>query len=95
MIREKFGELIELIFQEVRSYYGKNLTSFVVFGSCGRGILGPNSDIDMLIVLRNAPRGRFKRMKEFYENIEKRIEPYIEKLRDYEINTFLRYTLTP
>lgn len=89
MIREKFDEIIDLIFKEVRCYYGENLTSFIIFGSCGRGTPSPSSDIDILIVLKNAPRGRIKRIREFYENIEKRIEPYIEKLRDYEINTFL------
>lgn len=89
MIREKFDELIDLIFKEVRCYYRENLISFVIFGSCGRGTPCPSSDVDILIVLKDAPCGRLKRVKEFYENIEKRIEPYIEKLRNYEINTFL------
>lgn len=89
MIREKFEHLISLLFQETKNYYGENLTSFVIFGSCGRGTPNPNSDIDILIILRNAPRGRIKRVEEFYNNIEKKIEPYIEELRKYGIDTFL------
>jgi len=89
VIREEFKEIIQLIFQEVNAYYGEILTSFVVFGSCRRGTPNPDSDIDILIVLKNAALGRIKRMKEFYDNVEKKIEPYLEKLREYGINTFL------
>ncbi|MBC7320037.1 nucleotidyltransferase domain-containing protein [bacterium] len=59
-----------------------------MFGSCGRGTPNPSSDIDILII-KDAPSGRIKRAKEFYENIEKKIEPHIEELRSYGINTFL------
>lgn len=89
MIREKFEQIISLLFQETKKYYGENLISFVIFGSCGRGTPNPNSDIDILIVLGNAPRGRIKRIEEFYNNIEKKIEPYLEELREYGINTYL------
>lgn len=89
MIREKFDKLIDLIFQEVKDYYGERLTSFVVFGSCERGTPNPNSDVDILIILKDAPCGRIRRIQEFYENIEKKVEFYIEEIRDYNINTFI------
>lgn len=49
MIREKFGELINLIFEKTKSFYKENLVSFVVFGSCGKGTPTNESDIDLLI----------------------------------------------
>ncbi|MBC7194282.1 MAG: nucleotidyltransferase domain-containing protein [Caldisericia bacterium] len=49
MIREKFDELIYLIFEKTKSFYKENLISFVVFGSCGKGTPTNESDIDLLI----------------------------------------------
>lgn len=89
MIREEFDKLIQTVFRLAKGYYGENLISFVVFGSCGRGTPNPESDIDILIILKEAPSSRLRRIEEFYENIEKEIEPYLKKLREYGINTYL------
>ncbi|PMQ01426.1 MAG: hypothetical protein CBR30_06265 [Dictyoglomus sp. NZ13-RE01] len=89
MIREKFNELIELIYKKTKEYYKENLTSFVVFGSCSRNLPTPESDIDLLIILKKAPTGRIKRVEEFYLNIEKPLENYINDLRKYGINTYI------
>jgi len=39
----------------------KILVSFVVFGSCGRGTPNPESDIDILIILKEAPSSRLRK----------------------------------
>lgn len=89
MIREKFNEIIELFFYKTKEYYKENLVSFVIFGSCGRETPNPESDIDILIILENAPTGRIKRNQEFYENVEKNLEDKIKSYKNYGINTFI------
>lgn len=46
-------------------FYGDRLVSLAVFGSVGRGTPRPDSDIDLLIVAENLPRGRISRVREF------------------------------
>ncbi len=48
----------------IECYQGR-LLSLAVFGSVGRGTPRPDSDIDLLIVARDLPRGRMNRMGEF------------------------------
>jgi hypothetical protein len=45
--------------------YGERLISLAVFGSVGRGTPRPDSDIDLLLVIKNLPVGRIARVKEF------------------------------
>ncbi len=45
--------------------YGERLVSLVVFGSVGRGTPRPDSDIDLLLVIRDLPAGRIARVREF------------------------------
>lgn len=48
---------------------GDRLVSVVLFGSVARGDAGPLSDIDLLIVARDLPRGQFAR-KRLLENAD-------------------------
>jgi hypothetical protein len=48
-----------------RCVYGDRLGSLAVFGSVGRGTARPDSDIDLLLVARDLPRGRMARNREF------------------------------
>lgn len=89
MLKEKFDEIIKLIFEKSKEYYKDNLVSFVIYGSCGRGKPTNESDIDLLIILEKAPDGRLKRNLEFYENIEKELENEIKKLKNYGIDTYI------
>ena len=45
--------------------YGERLISLAVFGSVGRGTPRPDSDIDLLLVIKDLPVGRIARVKEF------------------------------
>lgn len=44
-----------------RQVLGENLTSVVLFGSVARGQVRPDSDIDLLLIARQLPRGAFRR----------------------------------
>ena len=48
-----------------RQHYEARLISLVVFGSVGRGTARPDSDIDLLLVVKDLPDGRIARVKEF------------------------------
>ncbi|NLI56594.1 nucleotidyltransferase domain-containing protein [bacterium] len=89
MIRDKFNELINIIFEKTKDFYKDNLISFIVFGSCGRDTPTNESDIDILIILNEINFNRMKRMKIFYENVEKKIENEIKNYEKYNINTYI------
>ena len=48
-----------------KEWYGERLISLAVFGSVGRGTPLPDSDIDLLLVIKDLPIGRMARVKEF------------------------------
>lgn len=48
-----------------KEYYGERLISLAVFGSVGRGTPRPDSDIDLLLIVKDLPVGRIARVKEF------------------------------
>lgn len=48
-----------------KEHYGERLIALAVFGSVGRGTPRPDSDIDLLLVIRDLPIGRIARVKEF------------------------------
>jgi predicted nucleotidyltransferase len=84
-MKKEYRELIKKIFKEVKKYYGKNLVSFVIFGSVAKETTSPYSDIDLLIISKNLADGRAKRVLEFIENIEKKVEKDVKKLRKKKI----------
>jgi predicted nucleotidyltransferase len=55
--------------QSCTSVYGTELVSVVLFGSWARGAATPVSDIDVLIVAEDLPRGRTRRLAPF-ERVE-------------------------
>lgn len=64
-----------------RDFYGGRLVSFVLFGSVARDAFRSDSDIDILIIAHDLPRGRIKRVEEFEENIEEKLTDRITALR--------------
>ena len=64
-ILEEFERLHAPLLATSRECYGERLISLVVFGSVGRGVPGPDSDVDCLLVVDPLPDGRIPRVTEF------------------------------
>jgi len=88
MLKEKIEELQQIILKEVKSLYKDDLVSFVVFGSAARGTYRFDSDLDVLLIAENLPRGRIKRVTQFMA-AEEKIEPSLRSLQKDGINTFI------
>jgi len=88
MLKEKFKELQDKLLEETKCFYGDQLVSFVIFGSVARETFRFNSDIDLLIISRNLPKGRMKRVTQF-STVEDRIKPFLELLKKEGINTYI------
>jgi len=88
MLKAKFKELQDKLLEETKSFYGDRLVSFVVFGSIARETFRYDSDIDLLIIAENLPKGRMKRVAQF-SAVEDRVEPYLESLKKEGINTYI------
>ncbi|MBI4589438.1 MAG: HEPN domain-containing protein [Candidatus Rokubacteria bacterium] len=69
----RYEELLDRFVVELKATYGSRLVACAVFGSVGRGTPRVGSDIDLLIVARGLPRGRFNRVEEFL-GVEARLE---------------------
>ncbi len=80
MLKERFRELQDRLLVEAKAFYGDKLVSFVVFGSVARKTYRFDSDLDILIIAEELPRGRMKRIGQFAD-IEKWVEPFLESLR--------------
>jgi predicted nucleotidyltransferase len=57
--------LLKALLDVCMEHYGKRLVSLAVYGSVGRGTPRPDSDIDVLVVAEDLPRGRINRIVEF------------------------------
>ena len=66
--------------EAVKVFYGDDLVSVAVFGSMARGTHHPESDLDLLIVSKNLPRGRAKRVLAFIEHVEEGLAPELRSL---------------
>ncbi len=75
--RKEYYKILERLKDLLISYYKERLISIVIFGSVARDTFRPDSDIDILIIARDLPKGRLKRVKEFEENVERGINEYI------------------
>jgi len=80
LYREEFRHALQIISRAAQEIYGERLVSVAVFGSVGRGTPRPDSDIDLLIVAENLPRGRLKRMAEF-AGVEEIVESHAPEFR--------------
>jgi uncharacterized protein len=84
-MKKEYTKLVQKIFHKTKEYYKKDLISFVVFGSYAKDTLSPYSDIDILIITKKQPKSRAKRIINFINNVEKKLEKYIENLRKKNI----------
>ncbi|MBI1882816.1 MAG: nucleotidyltransferase domain-containing protein [Chlamydiae bacterium] len=87
MLKSSFRELQKSLLRQAKLFYGKSLVSLVIFGSVARETQRFNSDLDFLLVVKDLPRGRMRRVREF-ERIENRLEPLVKKLRKKGIDTY-------
>jgi predicted nucleotidyltransferase len=88
LLQASLQRVLEKLRTEVQAFYGERLVSLVIFGSVGRGTPGFDSDIDFLVIVRDLPAGRMKRIREF-DAVEERINPLIQSLRADGIHTSL------
>jgi len=58
-------ELLNHVARLCREQYGERLVSLAVFGSVGRGTARPDSDVDLVLIVRDLPNGRIARVREF------------------------------
>jgi predicted nucleotidyltransferase len=63
--RQGAAAVLEALQAAALDAYGPRLVSLVVFGSVGRGTARPDSDLDLLVVADDLPRGRVARVAEF------------------------------
>jgi len=78
-LAEPYRTVVARLLDGLRARFGDDLVSLVVFGSVARGEAGPGSDIDVLIIIRGLPKGRFKRLMAFYE-VEEELDPLLDQL---------------
>ncbi len=88
MLKEKYAELVELLLKEIKNFYKDQLVSVVLFGSVARETQRFDSDIDILIVAENLPKGRGKRIREFLQ-IEEKLEEHLRNLEKSGIYTYI------
>ena len=78
LLLDRYEEILKRLRAELIAHYGPRLVSVAVFGSVGRGTPRQDSDIDVLIVARDLPRGRTARVGEFLP-VDARVESWLSK----------------
>lgn len=76
MMHPLYDSLVDEARAASERHYGSRLVSLAVFGSVGRGTPGADSDIDLLVVADQLPRGRLARSDDFAE-VERALEPML------------------
>ena len=79
MLHAAFDSLIEALLAACQAHYGERLVSLAVYGSVGRGTQRFDSDLDCLLVVKDLPRGRMRRIREF-EAVETQLAPRLRAL---------------
>ncbi len=75
-------QCVSILIDCLRRHYGENLNSVAIFGSYARREARLNSDLDLYIVLKNAPYpSRNKVNRDFTESVENKLIAILEELR--------------
>lgn len=83
-----FSRILDELRVQVEEFYGERLVTLAVFGSVSKGTMRPDSDIDLMLIVRDLPRGRMARVEEF-NAIEARLEPVMNSAGKKGIHTTL------
>jgi hypothetical protein len=86
--RALFLDLARRAVEASEAVYGPRLLAAGVFGSVGRGVPRPDSDVDLLLVVEPLVEGRIRRMEEFAE-VERGCAPALSEARAQGIATTL------
>ena len=65
---------VNAVLDRIAVFYGHRLVALAVYGSFARGENRKDSDLDLFIILRDAPKMSF-RIAEFVEQVEMPVEP--------------------
>lgn len=65
---------VNAVLDRIAAFYGERLAALAVYGSFARGENRKDSDLDLLIVVRDAPKMSL-RIAEFVEHVEMPVEP--------------------
>ncbi len=86
--KQVFENLVGRVERACAEVYGDRLVSLAVFGSVARGTMGPESDLDLLVVAEPLPRGRMARVREF-ERVDALCEPALREAEAQGVRTTL------
>lgn len=79
IVNEPYKSLLEKIVRLLEEKFGENLISVAVYGSVARGDNRKDSDIDLLIIVKNLPKTFTERVI-LFDEVERKLEGDIEKL---------------
>ncbi|MGC8596549.1 MAG: nucleotidyltransferase domain-containing protein [Thermocladium sp.] len=81
MIKEPYESLLNKLLNLLLNHFKDKLYSVVVYGSVARGDNRKDSDIDLLIIVKDLPKSRIERYK-IFEQFETQLMEDIEELYD-------------
>lgn len=86
----EYKGLLDIFIQQVQKAVGDRVVSVVLYGSVGRGTARPDSDVDLLVILRDAPSSYWKRLQPFLLILRQmRRERCWKSLEEEGLNPFL------
>ena len=88
MLEKEKKHIYKQLVHECRNKYGEDLVTVSVFGSVARNTHTQFSDIDLLIIVRDLPRGRMNRIRDF-EAVEKSLKPVLNEAKQQGWDTHL------
>ncbi len=89
ILQQEYKELASKLLSAVKKVYKKDLITCALFGLVARGTASPESDIDILIIVENLPRGRMNRMRDF-DALESLVMQSFEHKKDYLLSPILK-----
>ncbi len=85
--KELIKELLEELKERSLNCFGDRLYSLVVFGSVASGLNTPESDVDVIYILKNF-RGSYEEFSLYYSCVEENLKT-LKDLKKLRINTFI------